>query len=111
MWVFGSIGSVLFIFLILVDAFEAMVQPRRVLRRFRLAKFFYRSNWTFWRLAALYMRPGKQRESYLSLFGPLSMLALFVVWMLGLILGFAWLHSSLDTTLHSPESGTDFFTY
>ncbi len=111
MWVFGSIGSVLFIFLILVDAFEAMVQPRRVMRRFRLAKFFYRTHWTIWRLAALYMRPGKQRESYLSLFGPLSMLALFVVWMLGLMLGFAWLHYSLDTTLHSTEAKIDFLTY
>ncbi len=111
MWVFGAIGSVLFIFLILVDAFEAMVQPRRVMRRFRLAKFFYRTHWTLWRLAALYMRPGKHRESYLSLFGPLSMLALFVVWMLGLILGFAWLHYSLDTTLHTPETQIDFLTY
>ena len=111
MWVLGCIGSVLLIFLILVDAFEAMVQPRRVTHRFRLARIFYRTNWTIWRLVALYMQPGKQRESYLSLFGPLSFLALFVVWMLGLILSFAWLHQSLGTALHTPDGHTDFLTY
>jgi hypothetical protein len=111
MWVFEAIGSLLLIFLILVDAFEAMVQPRRVTRRFRLARIFYRTNWTVWRLAALYMPPGKQRESYLSLFGPLSMLALFATWMLGLIFGFAWLHRALGTALHSPDARTDFLTY
>ena len=111
MWVLGCIGSLLFIFLILVDAFEAMVQPRRVTRRFRLARFFYRTNWSFWRLAAFYLPPGKYRESYLGLFGPLSMLGLFVTWMLALILGFAWLHHSLETALRTPESQVDFVTY
>ncbi len=111
MWFFGALGSVLLIFLILIDAFEAMVQPRRVTRRFRLARVFYRTNWTFCRLAAPYFPAGKHRESYLSLFGPLSMLALFATWMVGLILGFAWLHSSLDTAIHSPEVQSDFFTY
>jgi Ion channel len=111
MWALGCVGSLLFIFLILLDAFEAMVQPRRVTHRFRLARIFYRTNWTVWRLAALYMRPGKQRESYLGLFGPLSMLALFAIWMLGLIIGFAWLHLALDTALHSPDGQTGFLTY
>jgi hypothetical protein len=111
MWFPGALGSVLLIVLILIDAFEAMVQPRRVTRRFRLARVFYRTNWTFCRLAAVYFPPGKHREAYLSLFGPLSMLALFATWMIGLILGFAWLHSSLDTAVHSPEGHADFVTY
>jgi Ion channel len=111
MWVLGCIGSLLFIILILIDAFEAMVQPRRVTRRFRLARIFYRTNWTVWRLAAFYIPSGKHRESYLSLFGPLSMLALFVTWMLALILGFAWLHHSLETALRTPDSQVDFLTY
>jgi hypothetical protein len=111
MWVLGCIGSSLFIILILIDAFEAMVQPRRVTRRFRLARIFYRTNWTVWRVAAFYLPPGKQRESYLSLFGPLSMLGLFATWMLALILGFAWLHYSLETALHTLDSQVDFLTY
>ena len=111
MWVLGCIGSSLFIFLILIDAFEAMVQPRRVTRRFRLARIFYRTNWTFWRFAGFYIPAGKHRESYLSLFGPMSMLGLFVTWMLALILGFAWLHHSLETAVHTPDSQVDFLIY
>jgi hypothetical protein len=111
MWFFGALGGVLLILLILIDAFEAMIQPRRVTHRFRLARIFYRTNWTVWRRAALYMPPGKHRESYLGMFGPLSLLALFATWMFGLILGFAWLHSSLDTAMHAPELHPDFLTY
>ena len=111
MWVLGCVGSSLFIFLILVDAFEAMVQPRRVTRRFRLARIFYRTNWTFWRVAGFCIPRGRHRESYLSLFGPLSMLALFVTWMLALILGFAWLHQSLETAIHTPDTHVDFLVY
>src|SRR4051794_29957597 len=111
MWAFEALGSVLLILLILIDAFEAMVQPRRVTRRFRLARIFYRTNWTIWRIGARYLPSGKQREAYLSLFGPMSMLALFATWMLGLIFGFAWLHAALGTVLHTPENNTTFLTY
>jgi hypothetical protein len=111
MWVFETLGSVLLIFLILIDAFEAMVQPRRVTHRFRLARIFYRTNWTVWRIGARYFSVGKHREAYLSLFGPLSMLALFAIWMLGLIFGFAWLHAALGTMLHTPENNATFLTY
>lgn len=111
MWAFETLGSVLLIFLILIDAFEAMVQPRRVTHRFRLARIFYRTNWTVWRAGAHYWPPGKHREAYLSLFGPLSMLALFATWMLGLIFSFAWLHAALGTALHTPENNTTFLTY
>ena len=111
MWAFETLGSVLLICLILIDAFEAMVQPRRVTRRFRLARIFYRTNWTFWRIGALYLPSGKHREAYLGLFGPMSMLALFATWMLGLIFGFAWLHAALGTVLHTPENSTNFLTY
>ncbi len=105
---------------VLLDAFETMVLPRRVTRRFRLTRLIYRTLWFPWREIALSLKPGKLRENFLSMFGPLSILLLCVCWMIGLTLGFAWLHLSLGTVLNSHGehgfgqymymSGTTIFT-
>ncbi|HXC93227.1 MAG TPA: hypothetical protein VN652_04405 [Geobacteraceae bacterium] len=36
------------ILLVLWEGFETLVLPRRVTRRFRLTRFFYRSSWLPW---------------------------------------------------------------
>ena len=111
----------LLLLVILWDAFEAIVLPRRVSRRLRLTRLFYRFTWKGWSLAARRMKPGKKRNSYLGYYGPLSLLFLLGVWALGLIIGFAMLHwaegSRLDTNQGTASfktdlymSGTTFFT-
>jgi hypothetical protein len=94
---------------VLADAFEAMLLPRRVSRNIRLARQFYRSTWRPW--AAIGRRIGhtKRREFFFSMFGPLSMLVLMTVWAGGLILGFGLLHWSLGTRLSLPGSGASLF--
>src|SRR4051794_41957246 len=42
------IPGVVLIVLILVDAFETILQPRRVTHRFWFARLFYRSSWEVW---------------------------------------------------------------
>ena len=76
MRIVGTLASLALIFLMLLDSFESIVLPRRVTHRFRFARLFYRGTWTLWRLVALRIPAGKARETFLSLFGPLSMLAL-----------------------------------
>jgi hypothetical protein len=122
MKVLGTLGGLLIIFTILWDAFETVILPRRVTRRIRLASTFYRSTWPPWRAVALRMRSTKRRDAYLSYYGPLSLLALFVVWFVSLVFGFALLHWGIGSALnagpneaHSFEtdlymSGTTFFT-
>jgi len=121
MWTVSVLASLVLIVLVLVDGFEAMVLPRRVTRLYRPTRLYYRTIWTLWRLVAHRIRPGKRREAFLSVFGPLSMFGLFATWVSGLIIGFGWLHWSLGTVLRSPEpepglatylylSGTTFFT-
>jgi len=39
----GTLGGLLILFMILWDAFETVILPRRVTRRIRLALAFYRS--------------------------------------------------------------------
>src|SRR5579875_347269 len=99
MSIIGATVSVAFLGWILIEAFEAMVLPRRVMRTFRFNRWFYRFNWPVWLLLSGVFRTAKRRESFLSYFGPLSLLALFSSWVAGLIAGFALLHWSLGTSL------------
>lgn len=106
----GTLPAVALIVIVLIDAFEAIILPRRVRHGYRLARLFYRSAWAFWRALACRLPAGRWRNALLAIFGPLSLLALLVVWAVGLITGFALLHWSLDTAL-SVDAGHSFATY
>jgi hypothetical protein len=103
---------------VLWEAFETVVLPRRVTRRFRLAVLYYRTSWYGWRAASRHIGKASRRESFLGFFGPLSLLMLFVVWAVALILGFGLLYynaavraglpTALDTCFYL--SGTTMFT-
>ena len=116
-----AIAGFVLLSVVLWDAFEAIVLPRRVTRRFRLTRLFYRMTWIPWRAIGLTFRSGKTRESFFSFYGPLSLLALLVVWAIGLIAGFAMLVLAAGPPAHPyPHdfswatamyiSGTNFFT-
>jgi hypothetical protein len=87
------------IVLVLLDAFETIVLPRRVTRPFRLTTLFYRLTWRPWRLAATAIPTGRRRETFLSFFGPLSLIMLLATWAAGLVLGFGFLHWGLGLKL------------
>src|SRR5947209_8242863 len=80
MHVVAAIAGISLILMALVDAFETILQPRRVTHRFRLARFYYRGLWWLWRIAASLVRGRRVREALLSAFGPLSLLGLFATW-------------------------------
>jgi hypothetical protein len=80
----------------LQDAFEVVLLPRRVERKFRFVHYFYRTSWAVWsRLGAL-LPAGAGRESFLSIYGPLSMVLLFACWAIGLIAGFGFVQYALQ---------------
>jgi len=87
------VGSVI-IAVVLWEAFETIILPRRVVRRVRLTVLIYRSTWIPWRALARRIRKTRRRETFLSYYGPLSILILFAVWAVGIILGFALLYHS-----------------
>ena len=77
------------VFLIVVwDAFEAIILPRRVTRKFRLTRLFFRSTWKTWRLFVSLIPVRKTREALLGFYGPMSLILLIGVWAIGLVLGF-----------------------
>lgn len=109
MSILGAAASTAFLGWILAEAFETMVLPRRVMRNIRFNRWFYRLNWPAWSLLSRTFRSPKRRETFLSLFGPLSLLALFSSWVAGLIAGFAMLQWSLDTPLQQPSGANAAF--
>jgi ABC-type multidrug transport system fused ATPase/permease subunit len=116
--VLATVAGVLIIANVLWEAFETVVLPRRVARRWRVVVLFYRATWLPWRAIARSIKRTKAREAFLSYYGPLSLLLLFVFWAAALILGFACLYYSAANASASPRdfdtclylSGTTFFT-
>jgi len=100
-------GSIL-VFAILLDAFETIVLPRRVTRSFRFTALFYRFTWRPWAAMARFVRAPRRRESYLSYFGPLSLIVLLALWAFALIVGFALLQYGAGTQVHAASGSTGF---
>lgn len=111
MHIFIAILGILLIYIPLQDGFETIILPRRVARRFRLARLFYILTWALWSLPARKMRAGNRREYYLALFGPLSLVLLLILWAALLILGYACLQWGLYSQLNTTGTASDFGTY
>ena len=103
--------SVALIVGVLWDAFETIVLPRRVTRRVRLTSVYYGLIWRPWRTLCLGIKTRKRREALLSVFGPLSMLALLALWAVVLVFGFALLHWALWTPLNVADAAHSFGMY
>ena len=106
--------AVLIIAGVLWDAFETVVLPRRVSRRFRLARIYTRSTWRVWSALARRIPSLERREAILAIYGPLALLVLLALWVFLLILGYALLLWGLATPLTvaggaTPEFGTDLY--
>jgi hypothetical protein len=103
------------------DAFEAIILPRRVTRKFRLTRFYYLFTWRTWKLYARLIPSRKAREAFLGFFGPISLIFLIGVWAIGLVLAFGMMQygagSAVNVSGRAPGlstdlylSGTTFFT-
>src|SRR5271169_3175872 len=108
--VLAAIAGVFLILVILWEGFEMIVLPRRVTRRVRLSKYFFRFFWHSWRGVVNCLVPAKFRETCLGFFGPLSNLLMIGVWAGCLIIGFALLHWATGSQIHAPEGDSGFFT-
>lgn len=83
------IAGIVIIWIVLLDAFETVVLPRRVLRNFRLTAYFYRRTWIPWRWIARHIKTPSRQQNFLGYFGPLSLILLLGFWAAGLIFGFS----------------------
>jgi len=93
----GVAGLVL-IAIVIWDAFETILVPRRIGRRVRLTRYFYVLTWRLWRALALALgrRKAGHRETLLGFYGPLSLILLLGLWACGLIVAFALIETALQ---------------
>src|SRR5262249_46798823 len=102
------IAGALLIVIVLWDAFQTMILSRRVVRRLRPTRAFYLALWTPTRALIERVPPGRRRENFLTVFGPLSLLTLIVVWAFGLIFAFALLHWGIGSALRDQRGRSGF---
>ncbi len=105
-WI-SVVAALILMAIVLIDAFEVVLLPRRVRHGFRLARIFYRTSWRAGRASARLLPAGPWRTGLLSAFGPLSLFVLVVLWAMGLITAFALLHWSLGTALSVGNARVD----
>jgi hypothetical protein len=98
----GLIGGACLVLVVFWDAFETIIFPRGVSRRFRLTRAIYRVMWTPLRAIGTRSPPGRSRDRLLSFFGPISLLCLLFAWGCMLSFGYALLYWGAGTELHTP---------
>jgi hypothetical protein len=107
----GAFAAGVAIFLIVIwDAFEAIILPRRVTRRFRLTRFYYKTSWHSWRFVMCLLPSRKARETMLGFYGPLSLLVLVGIWAVGLILGFGLMQYGAGSAVVTNGGTSSFLT-
>ena len=93
------------------DAFEVIISPRRVTRPLRFTRGFYRSSWWLWSAVARSIANENRRETYLGIFGPLSLVMLLGAWATAIVVGFAMMHWGLESPLNVAPGIAPFSTY
>lgn len=93
----ATVLALLLLAVVLVDAFQTIILPRRPVNRLRITRLFFYFTWTPWSSVTRRLKNRKRREQIFSVFGPLSLLMLFALWALLLLGGFALLYFGLHT--------------
>lgn len=77
-----------FLAVVLLDAFQTIILPRRPAGRLRITRLFFLATWIPWRTATGWLPSRRLREQGYSIYGPLSLLLLIGLWALLLVLAF-----------------------
>ncbi len=110
MTVIAGLCGVLLIVAVLWEGFETIVLPRRVARRLRFTRFFYRHTWRLWSRIGRAISSGSRLETIFAFYGPLSLLLLVCIWATALVFGFALVHWSIGSELQEWDAPADFLT-
>jgi Ion channel len=114
--VVAFIAGLFFTLGVALDAFQTIILPRRPTGRFQITRLFFTSTWAPWVIMAERTRDPKVRDQIYSVYGPLSLLLLLLLWALLLITGFASFYFSMRSPfgdamlLHANNAWAQFGT-
>jgi hypothetical protein len=94
--------GLLFLLVVLLDAFQTIILPRRPVGRFRLTRAFFLLTWRPWCTLAEHWPVRRGREQLYSMYGPLSLLLLFLMWACMLIAAYAFIYFGLHMPFNDP---------
>ena len=97
------ISGFLLLAVVLLDAFQTIILPRRPVGYLRITHLFFILTWSPWRAAVSLLRSRAHREHLFSVYGPLSLLVLFLLWALLLTTGFAFVFFGLRIPFHEAR--------
>src|SRR5208282_1803838 len=102
--------GILCISIVLFDAFQTIILPRRATGRFRLTRLFYIATWNPWGFFARRLPNPRKRETVLSYYGPLSLILLLAVWAAVMVFGFAFIYFAIGSPFNDPAHSPSFYT-
>ena len=108
MRIVALVAGIACLLIVLLDAFQTIILPRRATGRFRLTRIFYIVTWKPWVLLAKCLHKPRKRETAFSFYGPLSLILLLVVWAASMVVGFALIYFALGSPFSDPSQHADF---
>jgi Ion channel len=110
------IAGLFFCLGVALDAFQTIILPRRPTGRFQITRIFFIATWAPWVVMAERANDKKVREQIYSVYGPLSLLLLLLLWAVLLIVGFGMFYFSMRSPFgdalmgHSASAWAQFGT-
>ena len=89
------IAGIWLVLLVLRDVFDGILIPGRTHRQLRTIPYYFHGTWAIWAAITRRIQNKQNRERLLSVYGPLSMVGLLVLWAIGLIVGFGLIQAAL----------------
>jgi hypothetical protein len=92
----------LFLMLVLLDAFQTIILPQRPVGRVRITRVFVLLTWLPWIFLTRLVPSRRTREMLYSVYGPLSLLLLFLLWALLLMAAYALIYFGMHMPFADP---------
>ena len=96
----SAAAGALVVAVMVIDLFGTLVVTGSVSARWRPTRVFYHYTWSGWRLIGKRIKTPQRFDRWLSIYAPLSMLYLLLMWLVGLTLGWALIYQGLLGSLH-----------
>jgi hypothetical protein len=97
MRILAFVAGIACVFIVLLDAFQTIILPRRATGHLRLTRIFYIATWRPWAFFTRCLHNPRKRETALSFYGPLSLILLLMVWASVMVVGFGLIFFGLGS--------------